>query len=318
MANMFSSLTANTRSKKMMIVIAATAALLVIALLSLLIVSIATAGDTNPDEETTPVANNGIPSGFVTTTFAEGQLYRGNLIAVNDTYAYNSEANASVETVLIQNGRPLVDGTKLYSSNATMTAVQKEALDALNEMIVAFYDASDISTDNYDLWVNLGSLGSANGIYAAGNTFELRYTTGDETAPKPAISKSNTYDWIFKNAYKYGFVSMYAPVAETTTADGEPAPESQEHIFRYVGTVHAQIMTEKKIASFEDYLTYLRENTTPSKSVGTTLDKKNYKVYYLAQDAQQIIPEKYKDTCVVSGDNMSGYIVTYCTTTTKK
>ncbi len=316
MANMFSSLTANSRSKKMMIVIAATAALLVIALLSLAIVSIANAARAkNPDEESTPAPTNGIPTGFVTTTFDANQLYMGNLIAVNDTYAYNAEVNADIETISVELGRAKVDGEALYSSNALGTLVQKEALDALNTMLLAFYEASG---DDH-IWVNLGTSGMATGIYAAGNTFELRYTTMVTGAPKPAISKSDTYDWIFDNAYKYGFVQMYeAPKAETTSGESENATESQEHIFRYVGTVHAQIMKDKKIATFDAYLTYLRDNTTASKSAGATIDKKNYKVYYIAGDAQQIIPEKYKDTCVVSGDNMSGYIVTYCTTTTTK
>jgi hypothetical protein len=76
-------------------------------------------------------------------------------------------------------------------------------------------------------------------------------------------------------------------------------------------------MKDRKITTFEKYLTYLRENTSASKNVGATVDKKAYKVYYLAGDAQQIIPEKYKDTCVISGDNMSGYIVTYCTSNKK-
>ena len=315
MANMFSSLSANSRSKKMMIVIAATAALLVVALLSLAIVSIANAVRAkNPEDETTPAPTNGIPSGYVTTTFVENQLYKGNLILVNDTYAYNAAANADVEMILIQNGRAKTDIGNLYSSNALMASVQKEALDALNTMLLAFYEAS--GDDN--LWINLGSTGTTSGIYAAGNTFELRYTTGVQGAEKPAISKRDIYDWIFDNAYKYGFVPMFeAPDAETTSGEGETATESQEHIFRYVGVVHAQIMKDRKITTFEKYLTYLRENTSASKNVGATVDKKAYKVYYLAGDAQQVIPEKYKDTCVISGDNMSGYIVTYCTTNKK-
>ena len=313
MANMFSSLFSNNRSKKMTLIIAITAALLVVALLALAIVSIVNA--TRDPEEEEPAPNpNGIPAGFVTTTFAENQLYKGNLIAVNDTYAYNVEVNADVETVTIQNGRAKIDGTNLYSTNATQTLVQKEALDAMNAMLLAFYEAS--GDDN--VWVNIGSTGAATGIYAAGNTFELRYTTGVSGAEKPAITDSDTYNWIFTNAYKYGFVQMFeAPSAETTTAENATATESQEHIFRYVGTVHAQLMQDKKIATFDAYLTFLRENTSASKPVGATVDKKAYKVYYLAKDAQQIIPEKYKDACVISGDNMSGYIVTYCTTVTK-
>ena len=315
MANMFSSLFSNSRNKKMAIVIVATAALLVVALLSLAIVSIVNAIRTRtPDEEPDPTPSNGIPAGYVSTTFAENQLYCGNLILVNDTYSYHMDANAATEMISIENGRAKIDGLKLYSSNALMTKVQKEALDALNTMLLDFYEAS--GDDN--IWVNLGQNGAATGIYAAGNTFDLNYTTGEEGAPKPAISESSTYNWIFTNAHKYGFVQYFPAVEKDADTDTDTEAVSREHIFRYVGVVHAQVMKDKKIDGFEAYLTYLRESTSASKNVSVTVEKKAYKVYYIGKDAQQLVPEKYKDAYTVSGDNMSGYIVTYCTTTTKK
>lgn len=301
---MFASLFNNPRTKKMSLVVVATAALLVVALLSLAIVAIVNAVRATPPEEEPAPNGNGIPAGFVTTTFAENQLYKGALITVNDTYLFHTEANADVEMISVEQGRAKVDGSSLYSSNALGTPVQKEALDAMNAMLLAFYEEK--GDDN--LWVNV----NADGYYAAGNTFELRYTTGVSGAPRPAISESSTYDWIFTNAYKYGFVPMFeAPAADDTEA------ESLVHIFRYVGTVHAQIMKDKKISTFDAYLTYLRDNTSPSKNATVTVEKKVYKVYYLSKDAQQIIPEKYKDAYTVSGDNMGGYIVTYCTTVSK-
>lgn len=309
MANMFSSLTNNSRSKKMLIVAAATAALLLVALLSLAIVSIVNATRNDVPEDTTPVQNNGIPAGFVTTTFEDNQLYRGNLILVNDVYSYNADANANAEWVTVQNGRISVDGEILYSSNATQTLVQKEALDAMNEMALAFYEATG---DDY-LWVNVNT----DSFYAAGNTFELRYTTAKTEPDNPKrlpISEDATYNWIFTNAYKYGFVQLFT--APTANSGETEVVESQEHIFRYVGKVHAQAMKDKKLATFEDYLTYLRDNTSPSRPLSATVDKLSYKAYYIEKDAQQIIPEKYKETCVVSGDNMSGFVVTYCTTAT--
>lgn len=316
MANTFSSLFGKPQGKRgaMMIVIGVTAALLVVSLLVLGILGIVSAvRNKNVEEEPTAPTTNGVPAGFVTTTFEEGQLYRGLLIAVNDTYGYNADANANVEMITIQNGRAKIDNSSLYSSNATQTLVQKEALDALNTMLIAFYEA----TGDDNLWVNIGTNGAATGIYAGGNTFELRYTTGVEGAAKPAITESDTYDWIFTNAYKYGFVQMFeAPTAESGESDTEAV--SQEHIFRYVGTVHAKAMQDKKIKTFDAYLSYLRDNTSATKNLSVNaVDKKTYKVYYIAGDAQQVIPEKYKDSCVISGDNMSGYIVTYCTTTTK-
>ena len=137
-------------------------------------------------------------------------------------------------------------------------------------------------------------------------------------AEKPAISESTTYNWIFTNAYKYGFVSYYPEEVAQADEETETEAASQKHIFRYVGAVHAKLMQDKKIDGFEAYLKYLRENTSASKNATVTVDKLSYKVYYLANNAQQIIPEKYADAYTVSGDNVSGYIVTYCTTATKK
>ncbi len=303
--------------------IAITAALIVIALVTLCALAIADAAKAPAPEEEGEGAGTSVSRDLVTTTMDEGQLYRGNLIMVNDTYLYNTEANANVEMIQIQNFRSTADGVKLYSSNATMTFVQKEALGAMNEMALAFYTASNITSDNYNLYVNLGSAGAATGIYAAGNTFELRYTTGVEGSEKLPISSDAAYDWIFQNAYKYGFIQLFDEVA-AMTAEGN-AGVSQTHIFRYVGIEHATLAKDADCDTLDDYLTYLRENTSTSKAKSVSVSvtgedgkskKVTYKIFYQAQNAEGTYytadPNKFVAT--VSGDNMSGYIVSYCST----
>lgn len=298
--------------------IAITAALLVIALVTLCALAIADAAKAPaPEEEEGEGAATGVSRDLVTYTMPEGQLYRGNLIVVNDTYLYSAEANADVDMIQIQSFRSTAEGDQLYSSNATMTFVQKEALGAMNEMALAFYTQNNIGSDNYNLYVNLGSAGAATGIYAAGNTFELRYTTGVEGSEKLPISADATYNWIFQNAYKYGFIQLFD---DADTPDGGV---SQKHIFRYVGVEHATLANDANCTTLDAYLAYLRENTGLNKTKSVTVSvvgadgktqKVSYKIFYQAQNAEGTYytadPNKFVST--VSGDNMSGYIVSYC------
>ena len=86
------------------------------------------------------------------------------------------------------------------------------------------------------------------------------------------------------------------------------------HIFRYVGTVHAQLMKDKKCESFAEYIDMLK-TTSYKKSFSVSVDKVAYKVYYIPQGETAMVPEAYSYT--VSGNNVDGYIVTYSTAKNK-
>ncbi len=283
--------------------IAVVAALLVISLLTLAIMGIVSAvKKSNGEQEGEQTVDPN--RGFVTTTFAENQLHRGDLLIVDELHPYIAEANTDVKTTTIRVSRATIDGEILYSSNALDVTVKEEAVNAINTMLLDFYNA----TQNDNVWVNINSAA----FYAAGNTFELRYTTGIEGALKPAISESEEYKWIFNNAYKYGFVQLFS-APEASTAEGAETAEDMTHIFRYVGKVHAQIMKDKECETLADYIELLK-STNFKKTLGATVDKSSYKVYYIPQTETPMIPEKYKDSYTVSGNNMDGYIVTYSTT----
>lgn len=280
------------------------AALLVISILTLAVIGIVSAvkKGNNPDEEQTVDPNRG----YVSTTFAPDQLHKGDLLIVDELHPYIAEANADIETITIESGRAKIDGSSLYSSNALGVTVRKEALDAMNTMLLDFYN----ETQDDNIWVNVNS----DSLYTAGNTFELRYTTGVQGAPRPAISESETYDWIFNNAYKYGFVQLFT-APEGNTTEGAEAAEDMTHIFRYVGKVHAQLMKNKTCETFSEYLEYLKTKTTFKNRLRVTIDKLTYEVCYIPQSETPMIFEKYKDSYTVSGNNTDGYIVTYSTAT---
>ena len=286
--------------------LAAVAVLLVICLVTLAIMGIVTSIKNkklaNEPEETVDPTR-----GYVTTTFAENQLHSGNLLMIDEAHPYVADANADVAKITVETGR----GSTPYSSNALDKYVQKEALDAMNRMITDFYN----KTQDDNLYVNV----NGDAFYAAGDTFELRYTTGVKGEAKPSITGVETYKWIFENAYKYGFVQLYStPNATTTVAEGEEAVEDNTNIFRYVGEVHANLMKDKKCETLSDYLDLLKAKTSFKSHLRVTIDKVTYEVYYLSAEDELLVPEKYLESYTVSGNNVDGYIVTVCTSANNK
>lgn len=307
--------TAEQRNKKRFTfyLILVTAALLIITLLTLAIMGIVNAVKSNNNGEDIEGGGTGNPnSGYVTATFGENALYRGELINVDESHPYNADANADIERVTIEAGRAKSpDGGNLYSSNALDKFAQKIALDQLNKMLLDFY----AQTNDDNIWVCMDS----GAIYTAGNTFELCYTTGVSGAPKPSITGVDEYTWIFDHAHEYGFIPLYES-PEASTGTEEDTPTDKTNIFRYVGEVHAEafrtLKSKKHCNTFAQYLEYLRTETNNKSRLKVTVDKVNYEICYLPAD-NILIFEKYKDNYTVSGDNMGGYIVTYNTTTAK-
>lgn len=292
--------------------IAVVAALLVISLLTLAIIGIVNAvkKGNGPDEEETVDPNRG----FVTTTFAENQLHKGDLLIVDEAHPYIAEANADIETINVGEGKAKTpDGKLLYTAPIKENA-NKTALDALNNLILDFYNTAKDSN---------GNLYKDTNIYITnieyGNTFEFKYyatvanQNGAEATTYAKISENEKYDWIFNNAYKYGFVQLYSAPEVSTGEDAQTA-EDMTHIFRYVGTVHAQLMKDKKCESFAEYIDMLK-TTSYKKSFSVSVDKVAYKVYYIPQGETAMVPEAYSYT--VSGNNVDGYIVTYSTAKNK-
>ena len=294
--------------------IAVVAALLVISLLTLAVIGIVNAvkkPDPKLDGNETVDPNRG----FITTTFAENQLHKGNLLIIDELHPYIAEANADVKTKKFSEGRTPVENENIYYASNQYFDVNADAMDALDSMIHDFYNNAKGSD---------GNLYKDSNIYIAnieqGNTFEFEYyaTIKGENAEATTyakISENEKYEWIFNNAYKYGFVQLYS-APEASTEDGELA-EDMTHIFRYVGKVHSQLMKDKKCETLADYIELLK-TTSHKKSFSVSVDKVSYKVYYIPQTETPMIPEKYKDSCTVSGNNVDGYIVTYSTSTATK
>ncbi len=296
--------------------LAAVAILLVISLLTLAVMGIVSAikkgnQDEEPEESVDPTR------GYVTTTFAENQLHSGNLLIIDEAHPYVAEANSGVQTKKFGESRTKVDGNNIYYASNQYFDVNADAMDALNKLVIDFYNNAKDSS---------GNLYNDTNIYLEnieyGNTFSFKYYAtikGENGAAETTfgkISENEKYEWIFENAYKYGFVQLYS-APEANTAEGAETAEDNTNIFRYVGTVHSNLMKDKKCDTLSEYLELLKTKTNFKTHFRVTVDKVTYEVYYLAQGGELLVPEKYKDSYTVSGNNVDGYIVTVCTTTSK-
>ncbi|MBR2293800.1 MAG: hypothetical protein IKA44_05790 [Clostridia bacterium] len=296
-----------------------TAALLAVALVALLIGSVATAiknkaPDTSGEGDDTGTK---IPVGYTTTNLAEAgySIHNGTLLVIDESHPFASTAT------LVQpqpNVRAKDEGVDLYRGAYDTINVTQETLDAFNAMVSAFH-AEKKGEEGYgtgNLWLQSrlsskeysasadAALKSATGLIVC---HQEKGTENDEVSIYDSATKKavGVYQWIYDNAYKYGFIQV-------------SAAEGEENIFRYVGVAHAAYMKNNN-KTFSEYVTLL-QTTSASKPLSVSVkdaDGKTvkYTMYYLSASAEAVVPAN--NTYTVSGDNVGGYIVTVNPTTTK-
>lgn len=303
------------RKKLGALLICITAALLAVALIVLTVAAIAGAiknkGE-DEEEETGPK----IPSGYVTTTFEEGQSSNGDLLLLDEAHPYVGGA-PTVVLMDTEENRPYVNGDErvYYVENRTTFSLTEAAMAGFLAMVTDFFE----ETGDNNLYVSQAyEADVASELHKNGCTVTLKYYADLTADPIPKLpiydaeakAPVETYQWIYDNAAKYGFV-------RASNVEGE------ENIFRYVGAVHAKAMQDKKLTTVAEYITYLQTKHAFPSQLGVTVrgaDGKDvkYGVYYIAPDADQYVPEEGTYDYTVSGDNMGGYIVTVTKTKASK
>ena len=150
-----------------------------------------------------------------------------------------------------------------------------DAATALNKMLGSIYkamkDDNIIIANAYDI----SKEASQDAIYSSGEAFELTcfYDYETNSADRRSISGIQLYNWVYNNAYKYGFV----------TVGGE-----ESNVFRYVGVVHSTAMKQSGL-SFDEYLEMIKIKT-PAEPLKVNASGTTYAVYYLAKDAEHAVP----------------------------
>lgn len=277
------------------IAIAVTALLLVIALTAFVICQVvdATAGmndndkDKESDEEIVKIGE------LESKQLSESAIYSGNLLTLNANARYNGE----VELVNLQkrDDRPKTEaGENTYS---VLNAVREKyhATDAtaaaLNKMLKAFYEAKKDDNIFISGAYDISAVETQDAIFSSGEAIALSYFHDYATNginDKRSIAKVDTYNWIYANAHKYGFVAVSAG----------------SNIFRYIGVTHATAMKTRGL-SLDNYLKQLK-NSTPD--IPMTLNANGTYVAYYCPVSNVQVPKNY--AYEISGNNVDGVIVT--------
>ena len=200
------------------------------------------------------------------------------------------------------------EGKHLYGcESADHFALQKDAFEAFNAFVTAFYNEKGKT----NLYVVLAYNDQGGNVSYFSNALAVKLEYVIDAATSASIYGVEDYEWIYDHAHEYGFVRV-------SNVEGE------ENIFRYVGLASAkyiQSQQKKNKDNFYGLESYIAEikASTPDTAIKISSVKKAigesgttaYYVYYMpAESAAYKLPtDKYTYT-VMAIDG--GYVVTYC------
>ncbi len=267
---------------------------------------------TNENEDTAEPATTEAttPATMHSITLTANDVHVGSLILVNadNIYPYTTEEINGLCSVYENcNGS--------YSVSDMEVMLQEEAIDALNNMMADYEEATGYSNmrvfggyrdiETQDALYNSGESDLAGGYCdeGAGYTFNISINFGDGTSDYYNAEKYPTYEWIADHAAEYGFVVRYPKDKEEITGH-----DSRTYTYRYVGTPHAAYMTEHNLC-LEEYIDMLTDHTDDEPLIIAT-DDGNVTVYYRRSDGGSSVNLDVTENYTVSGNNVSGYVVT--------
>lgn len=242
-------------------------------------------------------------------------IYKGDLIVVNNRIPY--QFNADETLVSIYDNK-----SSSYFVKDKNVLLQQAIIKSLNAMMDSFYQktqhkeinvVSGYRTKAYQQRVYQQNVDENGTLYAmsyVANAGCSEHHTGLAIDlgcfnPKDKTSKSfdgnGELDWFNENAYLYGFILRYPETKKDVTGIAyEPWH------FRYVGLPHSYIIWQKGFC-LEEYIDYLKKNSSENKHVVVKIDGKEYEVYYVNKMTFKVPRQK---EYTVSGDNKEGFIVT--------
>ena len=303
------------QERMVLLAIFATVALLLLTLAIFLVCSIVDViNDRTPpqNEGSNNGEQNDPPVGGVTytqITKASTDVHTGELLVVNDQYAYQFPTTAVNLKVIYDNRLKYEDIYNTYMVGQTSWKLHTTALDAFNQMMYKYYeleeDGSICITSAYRTLQDQEALGST--VRPGYSDHHTGYCVAIKQKTESGNVSLDTSHWIYQNAHKYGFIVRYPEDKSDITGVTDYL-----HCFRYVGVAHATYIYENGIC-LEEYAEILKQDY----AAGTHLqinaaDGNRYEVYYVPAGTDELttisVPQNYAYT--VSGDNIGGFIVT--------
>lgn len=263
---------------------------------------------------------------FTAVSKTEADLGIGELVLVNNNIAFRGTVTED-DLVVVREKKNQSYSVKDYS-----VMVKPVTMDAVNNMMLDFYTAMQ----NDDVMVISGhrTIEYQQGLYDdelaetglttstlvsragysehhTGYVVDFKLYHDDGTSEQ--FDGTGDYAWIMDNCHTYGFINRYpAGKEKLTLIDNEPWH------FRYVGPVHASIITEYGFC-LEEYIEFLKNYTIDTGFLLKAMpDGKQYIIYYVPMVdpantsvciplmADQQTPYPYE----ISGNNIDGWILT--------
>lgn len=263
---------------------------------------------------------------FTAISKTEADLGVGELVLVNNNIAFRGTVTED-DLVVVREKKNQSYSVKDYS-----VMVKPVTMDAVNNMMLDFYTAMQ----NDDVMVISGhrTIEYQQGLYDdelaetglttstlvsragysehhTGYVVDFKLYHDDGTSEQ--FDGTGDYAWIMDNCHTYGFINRYpAGKEKLTLIDNEPWH------FRYVGPVHASIITEYGFC-LEEYIEFLKNYTIDTGFLLKAMpDGKQYIIYYVPMVdpantsvciplmADQQTPYPYE----ISGNNIDGWILT--------
>ncbi|MBD8004190.1 M15 family metallopeptidase [Bacillus norwichensis] len=237
-----------------------------------------------------------------TISIEKGQIYSGHLLLINQGYPVQDSGimkdiiHLSDNTFLVQGYSLLQPDIRLseHVANEFSKMIKAAAKDGIDDfMINSGYRTFE---EQEQLYLEMGT------EYAmpAGFSEHNAGLSLDIGSSKMKMENAREGKWLEKNAWKYGFILRYPKKkAAITGIQYEPWH------FRYVGLPHSAVIHQKDLV-LEQYLKYIKKK----KTIMVHLNGEEYEVSYYHLADQASIDVEVGNTYEVSGDNMSGVIVT--------
>lgn len=269
--------------------------------------------DAGGDNEITPTPTESVPD---TITLSTMDIYKGDLILVNNIYEYHFEDNADeiqltslneYKAGIIKAGKDdLKLAARILEPLEKMISDCNTSLGVDNTGVTSAYRTREYQQDVYNQYVEEGGVEYAeayvsNPGYSEHHTglsldMGIYYHDGSEGR----FSGSSNAEWMDANCQEYGFVRRYQEDKTEITGIN-----NESWHFRYVGVPHATYMNANNLC-LEEYIAYLRANTSKEVPLSVACSTGTYQIYATKETNMAKPEQEY----TISGDNIDGYIIT--------
>ena len=285
---------ARERKKKQLcaIAISVTALALVIALIAFAICQVVGISTTDGEEKETAVEEETVDLGETKVIeLSEKAVTTGNLLTLNDNNRYKGEPDVinfedERKKYEAENGGGKAGFISLFDNKDIFEATP----DTINAVCKMVTDCNNALSDDNLVLLNAYFVNNENNKYSSGETVEIGFCFEGKTNVENRISiaEDEKYDWIYDNAYKYGFI----------------AESAKSGVFRYVGKLHATAAKYNGLY-LNNYLKALKNATVESP---LKLNESGSYIAYTCSINDVKVPVNY--SYEISGNNVDGVIVT--------